>query len=110
MSSILPNPQDTLLTHSSDAQRQLLQRLVAQCAGASTDVVLGAALNLFVNAIRQAYPNRLHAERRYSELTGQGKELLLNFYDSVTGKRRSTFAHTQFVNATHIDDRDKVKH
>lgn len=92
-------------------QEEMLFRIFSHAAtGKNADAVMGAAVNMIMNAIRQNYPLRKDAEAKITELFGRAKELLLaNHYDSVTGKRRSVFPHTQVVRmAYHIDD-EKVR-
>lgn len=74
--------------------------------GKNADAVMGAAINVIMNAIRQNYPTREGAEQKIDELFGRGKTLLLaNHYDSVTGRRRSVIPHTQIVRmAYHMED------
>src|SRR5215467_10263746 len=74
--------------------------------GKNLDAVMGACVNVLINAIRQTYPTRKEAEQKFDELFGRGKSLLLaNHYDSVTGRRRNVFPHTQVVRmAYHADD------
>ena len=74
--------------------------------GKNADAVMGAAINIIMNAIRQNYPTREGAEQKIDELFGRGKTLLLaNHYDSVTGRRRSVIPHTQIVRmAYHMED------
>lgn len=88
-------------------QEELLFRLFSQQAvGKNVDAVMGAAINVLINAIRQNYELRKDAEAKIDELFGRAKMLLLaNHYDSVTGKRRSVFPHTQIVRmAYHMED------
>lgn len=79
--------------------------------GKNVDAVMGAAVNVLMNAIRQNYPTRDGAEQKIDELFGRAKTLLLaNHYDSVTGKRRSVIPHTQIVRMVyHIDEDEKVR-
>jgi hypothetical protein len=92
---------------SISGQEKLLFDLFTHASvGKNLDAVMGAAINVIINAIRQSYPKRVDAERKIDELFGRGKTLLLaNHYDSVTGLRRNVFPHTQVVRmAYHFDD------
>jgi hypothetical protein len=88
-------------------QEEMLFRLFGSAStGKNADAVMGAAVNIIMNAIRQNYALRIDAEAKINELFGHAKQLLLaNHYDSVTGKRRNVFPHTQIVRmAYHIED------
>jgi len=89
------------------SQEELLFRMFTQFSvGKNLDAVMGAAINVLINAIRQSYPRRNDAEAKMSELFGRAIQLLLhNHYDSVTGLRRNVFPHTQIVRMPyHIED------
>lgn len=100
------NGKDPLL-NGPELQKQLLDALVAQCGGKPNDVVLGAALNLLVNVLRQTYPLQRQVEARYDDLVGRTKTVLLSHYDGVTGKRRSVFPFTQVIEMGHHIDKDR---
>jgi hypothetical protein len=88
-------------------QEEMLFRIFGSAAtGKNADAVMGAAINIIINAIRQNYPLRKDAEEKITELFGRAAQLLLaNHYDSVTGKRRAVFPHTQVVRmAYHMED------
>jgi hypothetical protein len=88
-------------------QEEMLFRIFGSAAtGKNADAVMGAAVNIIINCVRQNYPTRDGAEAKISELFGRATQLLLaNHYDSVTGKRRNVFPHTQVVRmAYHIED------
>jgi hypothetical protein len=92
---------------SLEGQEKLLfDHFTAMATGKNLDAVMGAAINVLINAIRQTYPKRVDAEAKISELFGRAAQLLLaNHYDSVTGLRRNVFPHTQVVRmAYHIED------
>lgn len=100
------NPNDPIIQNpGSDYGRELCLRLAQVASGFSTADVISACLNLVVNAMREAHTNRRTAEASYVEITGKARQLLLNHYDSVTGKRKSTFAHHQTITPElHVDD------
>jgi len=69
-------------------------------SGYEHQFVVGAAMNLLVNAVRQNCATRNDAERTFDELVGRTKNLLLEkHYDPVTNKRRNIFPFTQVVQA-----------
>ncbi len=105
---LINNPNDPLIRTGDAYQRALLEKLGAQCNGFSSDAVIGAAVNLLINAVRQTYSSRVTAEIRFNDLINQSKSTLLEHYDSVTGKRKGNFAHTQIVQAAHVHSDDNI--
>ena len=105
---IINNPNDPLLRVGDTYQKALLERLGKEASGFSAEAVIGASINLLVNVLRQSYSNRQAAEVRYDELVGKTKAILLEHYDSVTGKRKSNFAYTQTVQAAHVKSDDNI--
>jgi hypothetical protein len=87
-------------------EKMLFEMFTRYSTGFNLDAVMGAAVNVLINAIRMAYPKRDGAEAKMSELFGRGMQMLLhNHYDSTTGLRRNVFPHTQIVRmAYHFDD------
>lgn len=102
------NPRDPMLKSGPEQERALFE-VVSKCAsGHDGNVVIGAAMNLLINAVRQNCATRTQAERTFDELVGRSKNLLLEqHYDPVTEKRRNVFSFTQHVHAelVHWDDR-----
>lgn len=91
-----------------EQERVLFEAFNNACRGKSYDAVLSAAMNVVINAIRQIESGRAEAEARYDELFGRGKTVLVDkHYDSVTGRRRNVFPHTQVVHMPHLVDVDK---
>ncbi len=88
---------DPLRINVPDAARELFTRYGRVSEGFSMPVVLDAAANLVVNAIRQQCATRQDAERLLNELYGRSMKVLLEHYDSVTGKRRNIFPHDQHI-------------
>jgi hypothetical protein len=62
------------------------------------DAVLVACLNMIVNCILQNYRRRDQAEALMRELFEKGLPMLLDNYDSVTGRVRSVVPFNQIVN------------
>jgi predicted ATPase len=93
-----------------EQERLLFDAFRKVSAGKNVDAVLGAAVNIVINAIRQMEALRAGAEGRYDALFGRGKTLLLDrHYDSVTGKRRTVFPFTQVVKAAYHEEDDLIR-
>lgn len=97
---------DPMLKVSSQAQRALFESFCQAANGFSTEAVVGAAINVLVNAIRQSQPTKHQAEKRFDELFGQTKQVLINHYDSV-GRKKGIFPYDQTIHATLFVDEDK---
>jgi hypothetical protein len=81
-----------------EQERMLFELFKQAAAGKNVDAVIGAALNILINVLRQMEPTRNEAEARFDMLFGKAKTLLLDrHYDSVTGKRKTIFPFTQQV-------------
>ena len=91
-------------------EKALFDAFSKAAAGRTADAVMGAAVNILINAIRQREPTRKEAEALWDTMFGRGKSLLLeNHYNSVTGKRRTVFPFTQTISAPlHVAD-DEVR-
>ena len=101
------NPNDPLLKSGPEQQRALFEAM-AQCAhGFSTEQVLGASINMLVNAVRQSASTRSAAQAALNEVHGKTMNLLMQHYDSVTGKRLSVFPFTQTIELPRYDDNAK---
>lgn len=93
------------------SERELFDKVWQMMIGRTADHVLGVALNLLVNVIRQRHGKRKDAEAMFNQLTGRAKTILLDgHYDSVTGERRSVFPFTQVVQAPFHDERSVIFH
>ncbi len=91
------NNTDPLKSSGPDQSLALFNKMNAEAAkGYSAAQVEDAALNVLVNAIRQAYGSGKLAEQRFDELMGKTKNLLMSHYDSY-GKRKNIFPFTQYV-------------
>lgn len=88
------------------AERALFEQITKLSDGKPLEAVLGAAINMIVNALRQTHGLRKDAEAQFDVLFGKAKTILLNeHYDSVTGKRRGVMPFTQVLHMPyHIDD------
>lgn len=104
----MPNP-DPLQNAPDQAARQLFEQFQNLSAGRTADSVIGAAVNILINAIRQMEPFRKDAEARWDALFGRGKSILMDHYDPVTGRKKSIIPHTQVVKAAwHLED-DEIR-
>lgn len=84
------------LNQRPDAERELFTRLSQMARGFEHDVVVGAAANVLLNAIRQNKATRQQAETAFDELFGKLKAILVEHYDEA-GRRRSVFPHHQVI-------------
>jgi len=78
--------QDPLLTGPAD--QEFFRRVCREMNGASTQTVGNVAVNLLVNAVRQAATSRKTAESLIDFLFARAKSAALDQYDAVTGKPR----------------------
>jgi hypothetical protein len=102
------NP-DPLMNAPDQAARQLFEAYQKLSSGRTADSVIGAAVNILINAIRQMEPFRKDAEARWDAIFGRGKTILMDHYDPVTGRKKSVIPHTQIVKAAwHLED-DLIK-
>lgn len=95
------------LTQVPDHTRLLFEKFHAESAGFSTDAVVGAALNLLVNGIRQRYGTWQEAERALEEWLGRTKEVLSKHY-GVSGRRNGIFPFDQTIALDLLDARTKL--
>lgn len=100
------NPKDPLLKSGPDQQREVFNKFVQLAHGFSVEEVVGAAMNLIVNAVRQAHPMRRTALDSLDQTTTRTRELLASHYDA-SGKRRNVFPFHQTIHVPHIVDRDQ---
>lgn len=101
------NSQDPL-KRVETAQRALFEAYAKVSSGFSNEHVVGAALNLLVNALRQSHTKRIPAINRVDELAAEAKRILDSHYDSVSGERRNIFPFEQVVQMPHIDFKSKA--
>jgi predicted ATPase len=93
-----------------EQERLLFEVFKKASAGKNVDAVIGAAINILINVMRQTEPLRAGAEARWDMYFGRGKTLLLdNHYDSVTGKRKTIFPFTQVVKMAYHEEDDVIR-
>jgi hypothetical protein len=93
-----------------EQERFLFDQFKQAAAGKNVDAVIGAAINILINVLRQMEPTRKEAEARWDMLSGRGKTLLLDrHYDSVTGKRKTIFPFTQVVKMAYHHEDDEIR-
>ncbi len=103
---MLTNPKDPLLKVGPDAERELFMLFGRAANGFPTDVTIGAALNMIINAMRQQHTTRAQAEKAFDEMFGRGKTILTNHYDSL-GRKRGIFPYDQNIVMPMYDARPK---
>lgn len=94
---ITPSDPLTKREAAPDPQLQLARIFSAAADGCQASDVINAAANLIINGMRQTYSDRSRAESEFTEIFGRTKQALLDHYDSVTGKRKNIFPHTQVI-------------
>jgi predicted ATPase len=93
-----------------EQERALFEQFKQAAAGKNVDAVIGAALNILINVLRQMEPTRAEAEARFDMLFGRAKTLLIDrHYDSVTGKRKTIFPFTQVVKMAYHHEDDEIR-
>ena len=75
--------------------------------GVSIQTAMGAAINMLIVCIRNAHADRVEAEKRFDEVVGKTKGILMDCYDPVTGKRRNIFPFHQVINPPGHKDPEK---
>jgi hypothetical protein len=101
---------DDPLKHLPRQERVLFDMITHASTGMPVEVVMGAAINMLINAIRQNYVVMKDAEEKFNELFGRGKQMLLaNHYDSTTGRRRTVIPHTQVLRMPYVMDPDATR-
>lgn len=93
----LRNPKDPL-RNTSEAGQELFRKMSACADGFPADVVITAALNVFIGALRQSHKRRELAERAFDERATRAKSCLLDEHYDGLGNRRNVFPFTQTIN------------
>lgn len=98
MTDPLRNPKDPLRKSGPEAEHALFRAFGQAANGFPREVVVGAAMNMLINVIRQSHSNMISASNAYDEVTQKFKGLLLdNHYDGL-GNRKNIFPFTQTIN------------
>jgi hypothetical protein len=97
MTDPLRNHKDPLHKSGPEAEKELFRAFGAASNGFPTEAVLGAAANVFVNAIRQSQATREGAREKFDELVARVRLLLLDQHYDATGKRRNIFPFHQAI-------------
>ncbi len=99
------------LKSTHPGEQELFGKVATLLNGVPVEMARSIAVNLLVNAIRQAVPYRKEAEAIIDELMGRAKTLLLDkHYDAVTGQRRSVIPFTQVIEAPFHVEQDEILH
>jgi acyl carrier protein phosphodiesterase len=93
----LRNTKDPLRKSGPEAEQELFRALGRACNDFPRDVVLGAAMNLIVNAIRQEHAGRNAACNAFDEVMARTKAVLLDKHYDEMGKRRNVFPFHQVI-------------
>ena len=101
------NPKDPLLKTGPESEQALFKSLSLLCDGFPTDVVINAAANMLINAVRQTRQTRPEAERYIDELIGRTKTILLDRHYDSAGRRKGIFPYDQHLYAEHFISRNK---
>lgn len=101
----LVNPKDPL-HQQADAEKFLFSALAKVASGFTAEQVVGAALNLVVNAIRQANASEKGALDAADQAHAAMRKILIAHYDNA-GKRRNIFPFHQMIEVPHLDLRKK---
>lgn len=98
------NPKDPLIKATPNAERELFTAFAKQANGFTREQVLGAAINLIVNALRQEHQTRLKALEDFDQLIAKARALVADHYD-VLGRRRNVFPFHQTIEMPMLDAR-----
>jgi hypothetical protein len=101
----LRNPKDPLRKSGPEHEQALFRAVSVACSGYPTEAVLGVAVNLMVNAVRQGNPRRDGAQAALDELVARARTLLLDQHYDLMGARRNVFPFHQVVQVPLIDTR-----
>jgi hypothetical protein len=102
---MLNNPKDPL-HQQADAENALFSALAKVANGFTSEQVVGAALNLVVNAIRQANASDKGALDAADAAHAAMRKILVAHYDNA-GKRRNIFPFHQVIEMPFLDLRKK---
>ena len=97
-------PKDPMIAASPNAECELFTQMAKAANGFSREQVVGAAINLVVNALRQTHAAQKGALDDFDMLTAKARALLAEHYDGM-GKRRNVFPFHQTIEMPLFDAR-----
>lgn len=103
----LRNPKDPLHKSGPEGEKELFRALSEAANGYPAELVVGAAANVLVNAIRQSQPTRSGAADALDRLVARIRGLLLGQHYDALGNRRNVFPFHQVIEAPFVDARKK---
>lgn len=102
------HPVSDPLLSTPDDQKRLFDAICGVANGFTAEQVLGATVNVLVNAVRQAHPTHAGARASIEQMAESAKKLLAEHYD-LMGKRRNVFPFHQVIEIPHLDLRRNAK-
>lgn len=100
------NPKDPMNKVLDDRARALFREFGKLCNGAPNDVILMAAFNVILSAVRQKHPRRQGALNDFDQMMIKFRTLLADKHYSVSGKRLNIFPFTQNIEVSHFNAKD----
>jgi selenocysteine lyase/cysteine desulfurase len=98
------NEKDPLIKASPNAERELFTLFAHAATGYSLEQVIGAAVNIVVNALRQVHATQPKAIADFDQLMAKTRELISLHYDNA-GRRRNVFPFHQTIEMPLFDAR-----
>jgi hypothetical protein len=102
----LRNAKDPL-HQNYEGPKELFRRFASAANGFPSELVVDAASNVLVNAIRQAQPMQRGALNVFDELAAKARAVLAEHYQG-SGERKNIFPFHQVVAPEHFDARPKA--
>lgn len=90
------------LFNQSDRQKDLFEQFSKIASGRTVEDAVGAGSNIIINAIRQTCPKQTDAEKRFDELFGRMKQILMDHYNNGT-RKNGVFPYHQFIEVPYFD-------
>ncbi len=100
------NEKSPMFRQLGELQMDLQKKLSHVCVvnSATSDIVMGAAINLLINALVQTYDRRAEAEMRFDIILGEAKNILMQNYDGMGKRLTITKPPTQGIVVPHFGD------
>lgn len=96
------------LHKANDGARVLFEKFSRTAdANFTTDDVVGAAVNLLLNALRQRHNRREDAEKHFDELVGRSKVILMEHYQNGV-RRQGVFPFPQTIEMPLFQSKNKL--